>query len=192
MSFLNVLTGNSWKGVGFHFLLIITVGFGLIWYFFNGYLPTETRHGEGINMPSIENMPYQQAKAVLEEQGLEIMVRDTVYSPKHVRSGIVMQLPKANKEVKLGRKVYVDINKTSKPTVTLTKAQCQEGGGLLLTDVGTAKITARNLELVPKVILVNKSFKNFVYQAKINGKPIKEGMKIPIGTTIVLITGNGK
>jgi hypothetical protein len=192
MSFLNVLTGNSWKGVLFHLVLVTVVGFGLINYFFNGYLPTETRHGEGIDLPSVENMSYSKAKSLLELKGLVLVVRDTVYSPKHNKSAIVSQLPAAKKEVKLGRKVYVDLNRSDIPTVILSDALCREGGGLILTDIGTAQITAQGLELVPEIIYINKPNNNFVYKAKINSNTLRGGMEIPIGSKIILYTGNGK
>jgi beta-lactam-binding protein with PASTA domain len=192
MSFLNIVTGNSWKGVLFHICLILLVGYGLIWYFFNGYLPKETRHAEGINLPLIENMSYKKAKELLESKGLVLVIRDTVYSPKHKKSAIVSQLPEATKEVKLGRKVYVDLNRSDVPTVEITKHLINEGGGLVLTDVGTAQITASNLELVTEIIYVNRPNANFVYEAKINNKPLEVGIKIPIGSKIVLIVGNGK
>lgn len=191
MSFLNIVTGNSWKGVLFHLVLVLLIGYSLIWYFFNGYLPKETRHGEGINLPSIENMTYQDAKELLESKGLVLVVRDTIYSPKHKKSTIVSQLPAAKKEVKLGRKVYVDLNQSDVPTVVITEALTQEGGGLVLTDVGTAQITASNLNLVPKIIYVNKPHNNFVYNARIDDKTITAGMETPIGSNIVLIVGNG-
>ena len=192
MSFLNIVTGNSWKGVLFHLALILVVGFGLISYFFNSYLPQETMHGKVISLPSIENLPFERAKSILEEKGLQIVIRDTVYSPKHRKSAIVSQLPRAKKDVKLGRKVYVDINRSNVPTVTFSQMLSSEGGGLILTDVETAQITASNLELVPEVKYINKPNNNFVYGATYKGKKIEAGMKIPIGSTIILETGNGK
>ena len=192
MSFINIVTGNSWKGVLFHLVLILVVTYCLISYFFNGYLPQETRHGEGINLPSVENMSYDKAKDLLESKGLILVVRDTVYSPKHKKSTIVSQLPSAQKEVKLGRKVYVDLNRSNIPTVTITSKLCREGGGLVLTDVGTAQITAQNLELVPEIIYIDRAHDNFVYKAEIHGDSLFVGMKISIGSKIVLFTGNGK
>ena len=191
MSFINLISGNSWKGVIFHLLLVLAAGYALIFYFFNGYLPKETRHGEGITLPSVENMSYMKAKKVLESKGLILVVRDTVYSPKHPRSSIVSQLPSARREVKLGRKIYVDVNRSDTPTVTLTAKLCREGGGLILTDVGTAQITAQNLELVPEIVYIDKPNDNFVYKAKIGRDSLHVGMEIPIGSKIVLFTGNG-
>jgi hypothetical protein len=192
MSVINILIGNSWKGVLFHLTLITLIIYGLIAYFFNGYLPKETRHGEGINLPSIENMSYSKAKQLLESKGLVLIVRDTVYSPKHLTSAIISQIPAAHKEVKLGRKVYVDINRSDIPTVTLTRKNCSEGGGLVLTDIGTAQITAQNLNLTPEVIYIDRPNNNFVYGAKINEDTISVGLEAPIGSIIKLYTGNGK
>ena len=191
MSFLNVVTGNSWKGVLLHLVLILIIGYSLIWYFFNGYLPNETRHGEGINLPSIENLTYEKANELLKSKGLILVVRDTIYSPKHKKSTIVSQLPEAKKEVKLGRKVYVDINRSDVPTVTISKKLTKEGGGLVLTDVGTAQITATNLNLVPEIVYVDKPHNNFVYNARIDNKEITPGMETPIGSKIVLVVVNG-
>lgn len=191
MNYLKLLTGNSWKGFFLHLVLIVSVGLGYIWYFYNVYLPKETLHGESITLPSIEDIDITKAQKLLAAKGIEIVVNDTVYSPKHAKSAVVTQRPQAMKEVKLGRKVYVDINRAAIPTVTISKALCLEKGGLIRTDIGSAQITASTMNLVPVVHYVDSVLTDFVYAATINGVNIKPNMKVPINTEIVLLTGNG-
>ena len=133
MNIKNILLGNSWLGVLFHLALIGIVGFILLWYFFNPYLAKETRHGEGISTPSIVNLNIEEARKAVEDKGLELIIRDTIYSPKHPKSSVVTQLPAGKKRVKLGRKIYVDINTDEIPTVKITKKLLSEDGGIILT-----------------------------------------------------------
>ena len=191
MNYLKLLTGNSWRGLFLHLVVIFCLSFGLIWYFYNVYLPKETLHGQTITLPSIENMNIEEAKELLESKGLEIVVNDTVYSPKHNKSSVITQRPNALKEEKLGRKVYVDINRADIPTVTISEKLCQENGGLIRTDLGSAQITASNMNLVPVVVYVDSLLTDYVYAAEIKGKRIEPEMSVPINTQIVLLTGNG-
>jgi eukaryotic-like serine/threonine-protein kinase len=191
MNYLKLLTGNSWRGLFLHLVVIMCLGLGFIWYFYNVYLPKETLHGESITLPSIENMNIEEAQKLLASKGLEVVIKDTVYSPKHPKSSVVTQRPKALKEVKLGRKVYVDVNRSDIPTITLSSKLCRENGGLIRTDLGTAQITASNLNLVPVVMYVDSVLSDYVYAAEIKGQRIKPNMHIPINTEIVLLTGNG-
>ena len=52
------------------FLVLVFLGvkYGLEWY---------TRHDEGIKVPKLENMLYSNAYALMEQNGLNIMVTDS-------------------------------------------------------------------------------------------------------------------
>jgi hypothetical protein len=191
MHYLKLLTGNSWKGFVLNLVFILSLALVLIWYFYNVYLPEQTLHGETIILPSIENMEEKKAEELLRSKGLQMVINDVIYSPKHAKSSIVTQRPKALKEVKLGRKVYVDVNKKEIPTTILTADLCGEEGGLIRTDLGTAKITAKKLNLVPIVVYVDSVLTDYVYAAEINSLRIGVDMEIPINTEIVFLTGNG-
>ena len=172
--------------------LIGIVAFTLLWYFFNPFLSKETRHGEGITTPTIVDLSIPDAQKAVEAQGLELVIKDTVYSPKHEKSSIVTQLPKGGKKVKLGRKIYVDINTDHIPTVDFTRKMLGEDGGIIKTDVETAQITIKNLELVAEIHYIDKPHKDYVYGAEFNGEKLKAGMQLPLGSIVTLITGNGQ
>ncbi len=191
MNIKNILLGNSWLGVLFHLVLIGIVGLTLLWYFFYFYLAKETRHGEGISTPSIVDLSIEDAQKAVENKGLELVIRDTVYSPKHNKSSIVTQLPKGGKRVKLGRKIYVDINTDHIPTVKFTKKMLGEDGGIVRTDVETAQITIKNLELVPEVQYIDEVHKDYVYGAEYKGEELEEGQELPLGSVVTIMTGNG-
>ncbi len=191
MKLKDILLGNSWLGVLFHFLLIATTGLALLWYFFNPFLAKETRHGEGVSTPTIINLPIEEAIKAVENKGLELVIRDTIYSPKHPKASIVAQLPLGKKRVKLGRKIYVDVNTDKIPTVKITKKLLSEDGGIILTDIETAQITIKDLQLLPEVLYIDNIHKDYVYGAKYNKKKLKVGQELPIGSVITLITGNG-
>ena len=191
MKIKDILLGNSWLGVIFHIFLIAILGLTLLWYFFNPYLAKETRHGEGISTPSIINLSITEAKKAIDAKGLELVIRDTIYSPKHPKSSIVAQLPVGKKRVKLGRKIYVDVNTDKIPTVKITKKLLSETGGIILTDVETAQITIKDLDLLPEIQYIDNVHKDYVYGATYKNKKLKIGQELPLGSVITLMTGNG-
>ena len=56
---------------------------------------------------------------ILKQQGLECIPQDTTFSLKHKLGAVVTQQPPAEALVKEGRHIYVTINKSEYPTITV-------------------------------------------------------------------------
>lgn len=80
-----------------------------------------TRHGERIKVPQITGMPAENAEQVLDEAGLELIILDSVYNEDLKPNTVVEQDPKADSDVKPGRKIYITINTGIKPKVKMPR-----------------------------------------------------------------------
>lgn len=93
---------------------------------FGGYLvvdslvmPSYTRHEVSIEVPNVENQPYEQAKTVLEQHDLEVQREEGRYNPNVDQNVVVDQTPLPNAKVKPGRRVYLTVNAGEVPRVRI-------------------------------------------------------------------------
>src|SRR4051812_38509748 len=75
-----------------------------------------TKHGEGLNVPSLKGLSFTQAVSKLEEAGLRYEV-DSVYIMDKPPGIVIDQDPEANTFVKDNRTIYLTINKGEVPSV---------------------------------------------------------------------------
>lgn len=98
--------------------LAITTAVLLIAAFF--FLNFYTGHDDPlIEVPKIEGLRVDKALLVLEEQGFEYMITDTVYRDGLPLLSIVDQDPVPGFEVKKGRKIYLVLNSEEVPDVEM-------------------------------------------------------------------------
>jgi beta-lactam-binding protein with PASTA domain len=144
-------------------------------------LDAYTRHGDKIIVPAVIGSKPFEAEAKLSEMGLRMKIIDTVYLDKMKPGVILEQLPLANEDVKSGRILYVTVNATSRPRISMPK----------LTDCSfnLAKALLKNAGL----ILGKTTFEyaeygnNLVIGQKVGGRSIEAGQKVLKGTTVDLI-----
>jgi len=143
-----------------------------------------TNHGETITTPDIRGVHITDVKEFLEGKNVRYKVMDSTYMPEKLPGTVVDQDPPAETKVKPNRNIYLSINTTVVPKtimpdlndVTLRQAiSIIEGKGL---EVG---------ELIYRPDLA----KNVVLEQQYNGRVIKPGKKLPKGSLIDLILGDG-
>lgn len=78
-----------------------------------------TRHGESVKVPKVLGMPAENAFSLLDDNDLEMVIIDSVYSEGMKPMTIIDQDPKENMKVKPGRKIYVTVNSGLKPKVKM-------------------------------------------------------------------------
>jgi beta-lactam-binding protein with PASTA domain len=158
-------------GLGGLFLaIVITLSyFGLDYY---------TRHGDAILVPNILKMKPFEAEEKLSSMDLGMKIIDTVYIDNMKPGVIVEQTPEANDDVKSGRVVYVTVNATSRPRVSMPK----------LTDcsLNLAKALLKNAGLV--LGNITKEYaeygNNLVTAQRVSGRSIEPGEKVLKGTVV--------
>jgi len=80
-----------------------------------------TRHGQSIKVPKVEGMPVENAFTLLDDNGLEMVVIDSVYKEDQKPMTVVEQDPLPDMNVKPGRLIYVIVNTGIKPKVKMPK-----------------------------------------------------------------------
>ena len=78
-----------------------------------------THHGEVINVPDIRHKQFSDAEHILEASNLKIVVSDTGYVKTLSPDCILEQSPEPGKGVKSGRVIYVVINSSHSPMLTI-------------------------------------------------------------------------
>jgi beta-lactam-binding protein with PASTA domain len=160
---------NIGLGGVFVAVLITLTYFGLDYY---------TRHGDGIIVPSVLKMKPFEAEEKLSSLDLRMKIIDTVYIDNMKPGVIVEQLPSADEDVKTGRVIYVTVNATSRPRVSMPK----------LTDcsLNLAKALIKNAGLV--LGIVSKEYaeygNNLVTSQRVGGRSIEAGEKVLKGTVV--------
>lgn len=155
---------------GLFVAIVITLSyFGLDYY---------TRHGDAILVPSVLKLKPFEAEEKLSTMDLRMKIIDTVYIDNMKPGVIVEQLPLANEDVKSGRVVYVTVNATSRPRVSMPK----------LTDcsLNLAKALLKNAGLT--LGNVTKEYaeygNNLVTAQRVGGRSIEAGEKVLKGTVV--------
>lgn len=172
-------SGYLWKNIllmaGVVVLMVIAMGLGTSLY---------THHGEVISVPDIRNKKFADAERLLDDAGLIIVVTDTGYNRQLPPDCILQQQPAPGSEVKSGRMIYVTINASQKPTLTLPdiidNSSMREA---------TAKLRILGFKLGDPQFVPGE--KDWVYGVKCRGRNLVAGDAVPLDVMITLVVGNG-
>lgn len=143
-----------------------------------------THHGEGIEVPNLYGVNYDDAVEQMEKNGVFVVASDTGYNKRMEPNCILVQTPGAGTKVKEGRIIYVTINSSSTPKVKIPdiidNTSYREA---------QARLTAIGFHLLePKTI---EGERDWVYGVMANDKPLQNGDLVSIETPIVLVIGSG-
>lgn len=104
-----------WGGMG----VVAGVGLGLYILVDSIIMPTYTRHDASVQVPNVENRPFEKAKATMEQKGLNVQRQVGRYNPNVDQDIVVDQMPLATATVKPGRRVYLTVNTGEVPMVKI-------------------------------------------------------------------------
>ena len=180
MKFFNI---NSWWDVLKHVGLAISIGIILTLFFFYVYLPADTNHGESITIPDLVGMPLSEMDNFIVSRDLRYEVTDSSYSSDFPPLTILYQFPKAGAEVKANRKVFISLNSKTPPSTIMPK--------LIDKTVQNAELILKSFELKRGVITTKPDAFRNVLEQNFNGEPIESGTRIPKGSSIDLVIGDG-
>lgn len=149
------------------------------------YLDQYTNHGVKIDVPNVVGLKSNSAQAKLEALELKIEVLDSVYRPDLPAGTIVSQDPlptsKSLVSVKPGRIIRVQLSK---------KSRLVEMPSLIDKSERISESILKNRGLKCRKTYVPTSESNgAVLKQLYKGREIKEGTKIPVGSTITLVVG---
>ena len=160
-------------------LVIILLMFGV-----NYALKLYTHHGEGIKVPKIEGMLYNNARSMVEAEGLNIMVNDSGYNKKMPADCILAQNPGPGMMVKSGHTIYVTVNSPSSPSFAIPDVvdNCS-------FREAEAKLMALGFKLQPPQFIPGE--KDWVYGILCKGRRVSTGDQVSIDTPLTLMVGSG-
>lgn len=169
-------------GIAMGVLLIIAV------IFFYLYLPVTTNHGSEVQVPDLTGKRIFEIDSALTPLQLRYEVGDSSYSADLPPLTVLAQVPKPGHFVKENRRIYVTINRSSPPTLPLPNLFGDGGAGSL----ENAEAVLRSAELVKGRVIFRRSPNyHLVMEIRYNGRPINPGTRVPKGSTIDLVVGDG-
>jgi hypothetical protein len=152
--------------------------------YFYIYLPNVTNHGEYIEVPDLKGVNVSDLEVFLEKHKLRFAVNDSAYTDTLPPNSVLRQFPVAGSKVKENRTVYVSINRITPPTMPMPD----------LTDgslVNAEAILKSNELKIGRILYEPSPFKNLVREFRYAGRRIEAGTRIPKGSVIDLIVGDG-
>lgn len=166
---------NIVTGLGVIIILVIMFLQSLQWI---------TRHDKTLTIPNVTGKSFEQARQILEGQGFEVQIQDSIYNDTAKPASVLRQFPDADALVKVNRTVYLTVNRSIPPLIDMPNL---EGLSFRSADIS---IQQYGLKLEDTVYRTDFA-KNSVLEQQYNGERIKAGTKIPQGSSIVLVLGSG-
>ncbi|KEQ31339.1 PASTA domain-containing protein [Pedobacter antarcticus] len=157
------------------------VGLLLIAFFSLRYY---TKHGQGLNVPVVKGLSFNQAVSKLEELGLRYEV-DSVYIMDMPPGIVIDQDPEANTFVKDNRTIYLTINTAQAPNVKFPDIQFKsfiEAQAIIASFGLKVGDTAYKADVSRDVVL----------EISFGGSAVHPGDVIPKGSKIDLLLGDGR
>ncbi|WP_300814862.1 PASTA domain-containing protein [uncultured Bacteroides sp.] len=169
-----------WLNLAAMVLVVAGVMYGvLVW------MDVYTRHGEAVVVPDVKGMSASEAGKVLRNHGLDYAVSDSTYV-KNLPAGSVLDYsPAAGQKVKEGRIVYLTVNTLNVPLRAVPD---------VADNSSVRQAEARLLASGFKVAGVDtiSGERDWVYGLKFNGRELKQGEQIPVGSFVRLVVGDGR
>jgi len=171
---------RNWKNWGYNAglgLLYMGVIIAIAYFSLDFY----TRHDSKIQVPDLVKMSPIEAEEKLSQLGLKFIINDTVYLETFRPGVVTVQTPEAGEFVKENRTVYLTVNATTRPRISMPK--------LVDCSLNLAKALLKNagLSLGQITYQYGEMGHNLVVAQKIGGINIEPGQKILKGTRVDLV-----
>jgi len=161
----------------------ITIIFIVILIFF-GSLDWVTGYGKYEKVPSVTGQHILAAQKILEDKGFEVQIQDSIYIDTVAKQAVIRQTPEADALVKIGRTIYLTVNRVIPPQVEMPN--------LAGFSIKSAEMYLQSIGLKLGYITYQPDIaRNAVLQQMYNDVIIKPGTKIPIGSVISFVLGSG-
>ena len=169
------------KDIRFYLLILGLILIGAIFLaLLNFYImPYYTRYNQGLTVPDITKLPFNEAKTLLKKDGLRDSVIDRRYTASFPPDYVIDQSPSPSLIVKPGRLIYLTVNASSAPKVVVPN--------VINMSLRNAELQLKNYGLeVGNVTYVSSPFKNTVLR-----QSIQSGISIEKGAVISLTVSDG-
>lgn len=158
---------------------LLVIAAGAIYVMDRWVMPTYTNYNEGITVPDITKLSLEQAQATLEQYGLRHEVLDRRAHAAFPADYIIDQAPPVGQIVKPDRKVYLTVNTTENPSVTVPD--------LVNMSLRNARIQLENYGLAVGTI----SYESSRFRSTVLRQSIPAGETVDQGTVVDLAISDG-
>lgn len=143
-----------------------------------------TRHGKTLTVPDVRGKSIEEATIALEDAGFDVDVRDSIYIDTLKPLIVWEQTPERGDVVKVGRTIYLTVNKVIPPMVAMPELE-----GLTYR---SAEMNLKSRRLNVGDTIYRPDFAaNTVLEQLLNGKPVKAGTMVAEGSNISLVLSSG-
>ena len=143
-----------------------------------------THHGESLKVPSVMGKNVDSATDLLEKQGFDVVITDSLYNDSLALNIVKKQLPDPNATVKVNRTVFLNVNPTTLPMVEMPKLE-----GLSFR-FALDNLTRNHLKLGDTSYRPD-FMKGSILEQRYKGSEIKSGTPVKWGSTIDVVIGGG-
>ena len=144
-----------------------------------------THHGEKIQVPNVRHKSFADAEHILDKLGLQIAISDTGYVKTLPPDCILEQSLVPGQVVKSGRTVYVVVNASSTPTLTIPDVIDNSSYREARARLTTMGFKVGDPEYVP-------GERDWVYGIKCKGRLVGTGQRVPVDAYIIIQVGDGR
>jgi beta-lactam-binding protein with PASTA domain len=171
------------KPLWVNFIAAIVIAF-LILILFLKMLGWITKHGAYLKVPAVTGMNTNEAVKLLEKEGFDVYIQDSVFTDTAKRGVVLKQLPDPNATVKVNRTVFITVNRYVPPMLDMPKL---EGQNLAFA----IRMLERNHLKLGDTSFRPDFMQGSVLEQLYKGVRIPEKSKIQWGSTIDLVIGGG-
>lgn len=147
-------------------------------------LGSYTRHGTGIPVPMLKGLSFERAVQLLDQQGFEYKI-DSVYVLDQKPGTVVEQDPDPSTNVKKNRTIYLTIVTQQAPDVTLPELENSTFREVIST------ISNFGLKL-GDTTYISDIARDRVLEIRFAGQRLHAGSKLPKGSRLDLVLGDGR
>ena len=148
------------------------------------WLDSYTLHGETIEVPNICGIQLKEASSLLREKSLDFEIVDYKYVKGAKDDEVLEQRPVAASRVKEGRKIELTMSSSHEPMQVIPPVVDNSS-----LREAQARLRASGFKLGENVYIPGE--KDWVYSLLCGKDTLRNGMQIPMGSTVVLVIGGG-
>jgi beta-lactam-binding protein with PASTA domain len=143
-----------------------------------------TNNGQYLKVPSVVGKNTSEAIKILESQGFDVLIQDSVYTDTAKKGIVLKQIPEQSSTVKINRTVILTVNRVTLPLVDMPALQGKSLNFAL-------EMLKRSHLKLGDTIFKPDFMRGSVIDQIFRGDKITSGTKLPWGSYVDLVIGSG-
>lgn len=148
------------------------------------WLDSYTLHGKTIEVPDVSGKQLSEAVSILRSEKLDFEIVDHKYVKGAKENEVLEQRPAPAARVKEGRKIELTMSSAHEPMQIIPPVVDNSS-----LREAQARLRASGFKLGENVLVPGE--KDWVYSLLRGKDTLRNGMQIPVGSTVVLVIGSG-